>query len=119
MFFQRRKRNRVEQARHDLEKQFRVVNKQANKTRKDLSKRLSHTADDLRSNFSQVFSRDEQQRLASIASELEHIAQSAEHRAEKSLGEVTETARQNVWLAVMIAFAMGILAGLVAKELLD
>jgi ElaB/YqjD/DUF883 family membrane-anchored ribosome-binding protein len=119
MFFQRKKKSRVEQARDDIEKQFRVVNKQATKTRKDLSKRLSHSAEDLRSNLSHVFSREEQQRLANIASELEHIAQNAEHRAEKSIGEVTETARQNLWLTVLIAFALGIFAGLVTKELLD
>lgn len=119
MFFQRKKKNRVEQAREDFEKQIRVVNKQAKATRKEFSKRLNSTAEDLRENWSQFMNRDEIQRANKIASELEGIAQDVEARTEKRIVEVTETARQNVWLAVLIAFAVGIFAGLIAKELLD
>lgn len=119
MFFQRKKKSRVEQARHDIEKQIRVVNKQATETRKEVSKRLERTADDLRSNWSHFFNREEQQRVNNVAAELERIAQDVEVRAEKGLGEVTATAKQNVWLTIGITFALGILAGLIVKELLD
>ena len=119
MFFQRKKKTRMEQAREDLEKQIRVVNKQATETRKEFSKRLNRTASDLRANWSHFVNREEQQRANNVAEELERIAHDVETRAEKSLSEVTTSAKQNVWLTVFIAFAVGIFAGLIVKELLD
>jgi hypothetical protein len=119
MFFQRKKKSRVEQAREGFEKQIRVVNKQAKETRKEFSKRLNSTADDLRENWSHFMNRDEIQRANQVAAELERIAQDVEVRAEKRIGNVTETAKQNLWLTVLIAFAVGIFAGLIVKELLD
>jgi hypothetical protein len=119
MFFQRKKKSRIEKAREDFGKQIRVVNKQAKQTRKEFSKQLNNTAEDLRSNWSQFMHRDEIQRANEVAAELERIARDVEGRAEKGIGEVTASARQNVWLSVLIAFAIGIFAGLIVKELLD
>jgi hypothetical protein len=119
MFFQRKKKSRVEQARENFGKQIRVVNKQATTTRKELGRRLNRTAKDLRSNWTHLISREDQQRAHNAAAELERIAQGLEVRAEKSMEQVEETAKQNIVLTVLVVFALGILAGIFVKEVLD
>ncbi|MGJ3239363.1 MAG: hypothetical protein ACFE0Q_11705 [Anaerolineae bacterium] len=117
--FKRKKKTRVEQARADIEKQIRVVNKQANQTRKELIKRLNHTADDLRSGLVHVFDREEQKQANKLAQDLEAIAQDIEKRAEKGLHDVTENAQDNVWGTIMVTFVVGLLFGWIIKNMLD
>lgn len=118
--FRKKKKTRVEKARHDLEKQIRVVNKQAKSTRKDFVKRLNHTARELRSEFEHLVDSDQQRKQAAhIAKELETMALDVEKQAEKGIETVTENAQDNVWVSVFVAFAIGIIFGLIFKELMD
>lgn len=117
--FRRKKKTRVEKAREDIEKQIRVVNKQAQKTRKEFIKGLNTTAEELRSGISTMLSREEQKQANRIAQELESIAKNVEKRAEKGLGEVTESAQENVWGTVAFAFVLGLIVGMIIKNILD
>lgn len=119
MLFGRKKKNRVEQAREDLEKQIKVVNKQAKQTRKDIVKRLNNTADDLRSGLDSAFSREEQKEANKIAHDLETIARDVEERAEKGLHDVAETAKENAWGIVVITLLIGVIVGVILKNLMD
>ena len=118
MFF-RKKKTPVQKARQNLEKQIRVVNKQAKATRKDLIKHLNHTANDLRSEFDHLIDSDKQKKATRLAKELETMAQDVEKQAEKSFETVTENAQDNVWSSVLIAFVFGVVIGLILKNLLD
>ncbi|GAB5493813.1 MAG: hypothetical protein Phog2KO_40280 [Phototrophicaceae bacterium] len=117
--FGRKKKTPIQKARQDLEKQIRVVNKQAKSTRKDLVKRLNHTANDLRSEFEDLLDTSQGKQASRLAKELETMAHDVEKRAEKSLDAVTDTAEDNVWGSVFIAFAVGIIFGLIIKNLME
>lgn len=119
MMFRRKKKTPIEKARADLEKQFRIVNKQAHETRKDLSKRLNNTAADLRAEIEQLLDADDRKRAASVANELEKVANSIEVEAERRFEEVTRSASGNVWTTVVVAFALGLIMGLLFKQLND
>lgn len=118
MFF-RKKKTPVQKVRQNLEKQIRVVNKQAKSTRKDFIKRLNHTANDLRSEFEHLIDGNQRKQAARIAKELESMAHDIEKQAEKRLDTVTESAQDNVWGSVLIAFVFGIVFGLILKNLID
>lgn len=117
--FQRKKKNRVEQARDDLQKQFRVVNKQAKETRKDFVKRLNQTADDLRSDIQDLVKGEEKKQANRVAQDLERLAHNIENQAERTFEEVTESASEKVWTSILIALAIGIILGVIFKQLMD
>lgn len=117
--FRRKKKSRVEQVRADLEKQIRVVNRQALDTRKDLIKRLNRTAQDLRNEVDHLFDGEEKRRARDVASELERVAGKIEKQAEAHLTQVTSTASQNVWTTMLIVFAVGLIIGLFIRNMDD
>jgi hypothetical protein len=117
--FRRKKKSRVEQVRADLEKQIRVVNKQAFETRKDLIKRLNRTAQDLRVEVEQLLDGEEQKRANNVAAELERVASKIEKQAEAGITQVRSTATQNVWTTLLVAFAVGMIIGLFIRNLDD
>lgn len=117
--FGRKKKTPIQKARQDLEKQFRVVNKQAQSTREEFAKRLNHTANDLRSEFEHLVDTDQRKQATRLAKDLETMAHDVEKRAEKGLDTVTENAQDNVWGSILIAFTVGIIFGLIFKELMD
>ena len=117
--FQRKKKTRVEQAREDLQKQLRVVNKQAKDTRKDFVKRLNRTADDLRSDIQHLFNGEEKKQANKVAVDLERIAHQLEDQAEHTFEEVGETVSENKWTLLLMIFAIGIVLGIIFKQLTD
>jgi ElaB/YqjD/DUF883 family membrane-anchored ribosome-binding protein len=117
--FQGKKKNRVEQARKDLQKQLRLVNKQAKDTRKSFVKRLNHTADDLRSDIQDLFKGEEKHQANRVAQDLEKLAHTIEAQAEQSFDDVNESASEKVWVSVLFALIIGIILGVVFKQLVD
>lgn len=117
--FKRKKKTPVEKARQDLEKQIRVVNKQAKQTRKEIANRLNQVAADLRSELDHLLNREEQKQANKLARDLETIAHNVEERAEKGLSDVTESAQDNVWGTVLLTFIVGLVIGIVIKNMMD
>lgn len=117
--FQRKKKTRVEQVRDDLQKQLRVVNKQAKETRKGFVQRLNRTADELRSDVQGLLNGKEKTQAERVAQDLEKLAYEIEDQAEKSFDDVTESASEKVWTSILVAFAIGIILGIIFKQLSD
>lgn len=117
--FQRKKKTRVEQVRDDLQKQLRVVNKQAKETRTSFVKRLNRTADELRSDVQDLFDGEEKKQANRVAQDLEQLAYEIEDQAEKRFDNVTESASEKVWTSILVALAIGIILGVIFKQLTD
>lgn len=117
--FQRKKKSRIEQTRDDLQKQLRVVNRQATETRKDFVKRLNRTANDLRSDIQHLFNGEEQKQANRVALDLERIAHQVEDRAEATFDDVSETVSENKWTLLLLILAIGIVLGIIFKQLTD
>ena len=117
--FQRKKKNPVEKAREDLQKQLRVVNKQAKETRKDFVKRLNRTADDLRSDIQHMFNGEDKKQANRVAVDLERIAHQLENQAEHTFEEVSETVTENKWTLLLMVLAIGVVLGIIFKQLTD
>lgn len=126
MFGQKKKKSPVDKARKDLEKQIRVVNKQATETRKEMVKRLNNTADELRSGLNNMFEREERTQVQKVADELENIAKTVEREAEKRLKRGVNQVEAEVesksgfgWLTLGVALMVGVVIGLLLEEILD
>ncbi|MEL6309931.1 MAG: hypothetical protein AAFR81_19630 [Chloroflexota bacterium] len=119
--FKRKKKSPVEKAREDLEKQIRVVNKQAESTRKEMVKRLNSTAEELRSGLSHLLEREDRTQVQKVAQELENIAKNVEKEAEKRVKGITKKQEKNGfgWLTLGVAVLVGIVVGLLLEEILD
>ncbi|MEM9953422.1 MAG: hypothetical protein AAF846_17575 [Chloroflexota bacterium] len=117
--FRRKKKTRMEQARDDLQKQIKVVNKQAKRTRKDVIRRLNHTADELRSGIDEMWGREEQKQADKIAQDLEKFASNVEQRAEKGISDATTTAQNNLWQTLLVTLAVGVVVGIIIKNIFD
>lgn len=117
--FRRKKKTRVEKAREDIEKQIRVVNKQAETTRKDFIKGLNNTATELRGSIEHLFDREERQQVQEVAHNLEKIANRVENRAGKRLHNVEDVVEDNPWVTILVSVLVGLIFGIIIKELMD
>ena len=115
--FKRKRKTRVEQAREDIEKQLRIVSKQATDVRKDLIGRMNATARDLRA---EVFNTKEEKKEAeTVAKDLEAMAHRLEKQAEQRFGEVSARARENLFFTMLAAVGLGVLLGVLFREMFD
>jgi len=117
--FNRKKKTRVEKAREDIERQLKVVNKQATDARKDFSKQLTQTAKELRGSVEHLFDGQEKKEAHKVAQDLERIADRVEARTAEGLAQAQESAQNNVLLTIVFAFAVGIIVGLILKVMND
>lgn len=107
--FRRKPKTRMQRAREDFVK----IRQQADHARKDIAEQLNRSAKHLRSDVEHLFEGDE--RATRLAKELEHMADDLEKHTEKSVGAVSDTASNNVWFTVLVAFGIGVLIGILFK----
>ena len=105
--------------REDIEKQIRVVNKQAEQTRKDFTRGLNKTAAELRGSIEHLFDREERKQVQEVANNLEQIANRVEKRAEKGLHEAVDVVEENPWVTIVVSLLIGLIFGIIIKELMD
>ncbi|MDQ7028146.1 MAG: hypothetical protein Q9P01_17940 [Anaerolineae bacterium] len=107
--FRRKPKTRMQRAREDFVK----IRQQADDARKDIVQQLNRSAKHLRGDVGHLFDGDD--RASRLAKELEHMAEDLEKRTEKRVGDVADTASSNVWFTVLVAFAIGVLVGIMFK----
>lgn len=116
--FKRKPKTRVQKAREDIEKQIRVVNKQAKRTQKEFIKGLNNTANELRDSIEDVFDHEERKKIQQVAHDLDKIAHRVENQVGEGVQEFSDTIEKNPWVTIVVSIFVGMLFGMIVKSMM-
>ena len=104
--FLKKPKTRTEQIREDIERFQKSASKELGSTSKDVAKRLTRAADELRDDIENLMDNVDRKKARQMANDLESMASDLEKTAQKQITYAGSAASQNVWTTIIILIAV-------------
>lgn len=109
----------VNKSQKTAQNQIRDVQRQAKATRRDWALRMNNFASDLRWEMEHLMDDEDKKRANRVAHDIEKIATNIEKRAQFQLKDASIAAKRNVWQTVLMTFFIGVVVGIIIKNMRD